>query len=141
MKAAMRYLCRCFCLWLLLPACVLEPEDPFDYTLAWSCRSPAGCERTEEVKLIDRLNVTVDFFVFESSQSWRFNQPAQRIASDSLPPGCALLRALSLFGHELEPSKICEVADGFDLELSIPNADLATSSVWLVQARWLGGRT
>jgi hypothetical protein len=135
-KAAMRYLC----LLLLLPACMPDPADQYDYTLAWSCRSPAGCERTEEVKLIDRLNVTGDSFRFESSRAWKFNQPAQRVASDSLPPGCALLRALSLFGHELEPSKICEVADGFDLELSIPNADLATSSVWLVQARWLGGR-
>jgi hypothetical protein len=125
---------------LLLPACVPDPADEYDYTLAWLCRSAAGCERTEKVKLIDRLNVIGDSFDFKSSRTYYFNQSAQRVASDSLPPGCALLRALSLFGHELEPSKICEVADGFDLELSIPNANLATSSVWLMQARWLGGR-
>jgi hypothetical protein len=40
-----------------------------------------------------------------------------------------------LFEHELEPSRLCLARAGFDIELSIPNQDPATNSMWLVEGR------
>jgi hypothetical protein len=122
---------------MLLSACT-EPEIAYDYGLTWTCRSPEGCERTEEVSLIDRLNTSGDAFFFHSRRDMNFRLSADRVASDSLPDGCSLLYAFVLFGHELEPSKVCRSGDGFEMEFSIPNANPATHSKWLVEARDLG---
>ncbi len=122
---------------LLLSACT-GPEIQYDYELIWTCQSPEGCERAEELALVDRLNTSDNFFFFNTRRDMLFWVSAQRVAADSLPPGCALLYGLVLFGHELEPFEVCQVADGYDMTLSIPNAITTTSSQWLVEARDLG---
>jgi hypothetical protein len=121
---------------LLLSACA--DKVPYDYGLTWVCMSPDGCERTEELRLIDRLNINGDGFYFASSRDESFFSGAQRVGSDSLPAGCFWLYSLTLFGDELEPSKCCSTSSGFELELSIPNPNPATHSQWLVEIRELG---
>lgn len=120
---------------LLLSAC--DPDAAYDYALTWVCLSAEGCERTEEVILIDRLVTFGDSFLFESRSQPPYQQYAQRVASDAAPPGCFLLYSFTIFGHYLEPSKLCTTPDGYDLELSIPNRNPATSSRWLVEIRKL----
>jgi hypothetical protein len=126
---------RILCL-LLLSAC---GEYSFEdkYALTWTCLSSEGCERAEEVALVDRLTVFRDSFAFESTRDLTFYESSQRVTSSSVPAGCALLYNLSLFGHELEPSLLCRTSRGFDLELSIPNRSPATASQWLVEIREL----
>lgn len=123
---------RVLCL-LLLSSC----EDPlaYDYALSWVCKSPGGCERAEEVMLIDRLNLAGMYYYFQSTRDQLYIETAQRFDSDSLPAGCWWLYGFSLFGHELEPAKLCNTAGGLDLELSIPNRNPTTRSEWLVEAR------
>jgi hypothetical protein len=121
---------------LLLSAC--SDGTSYDYGLRWTCRSSEGCERAEELKLIDRLNVLGDGFFFGSSRDEAFHSSAQRVRSDSLPAGCFWLYSLALDADELEPSKACNASGGYDLELSIPNRNPATHSQWLVEARELG---
>ncbi|WP_045118437.1 hypothetical protein [Haliangium ochraceum] len=117
---------------VLLPACSYL-DEPYDYRLRWICRSPEGCERTQDVKLIDRMNVlTYGGLVFTSTKEEEFRERAQRVASEDAPDGCDFVHALSLFGHELEPSPLCESSDGLTLSLVIPNIDIATSSRWQV---------
>jgi hypothetical protein len=125
------------CCLLLLAGC-MEPEFTYQYALEWTCLSPGGCERTEDVELIDRLNVQGNYIYFHSRQDTYFVESAQRLASDSLPAGCAWIYAISFFAYELESSTICSTAGGFELKLSIPNLDSATHSEWLVEARALG---
>jgi hypothetical protein len=121
---------------LLLSAC-LEPILPYDHALTWVCLSAEGCERSDEVALLDRLATIDDTLIFASSSQPPYEERAQRVASDAVPAGCYLLYGLTLYGHELEPSKLCSVPDGYDLELSIPNRNPATSSRWLVEIREL----
>jgi hypothetical protein len=118
---------------LLLPACA-DAGTAYDYALTWTCLSPDGCERVEEVRLVDRMNVNGDRFYFTSTRD-QFGEGAQRVASDLLPPECAWLHSFTLFGRELAPSLICRTAAGFELELSIPNRNPATYSEWVVDAR------
>lgn len=127
---------RALCL-LLLSACT-ESDVSYQYALTWTCQSLEGCERTEELKLIDRLNLSGDFFFFISRRDTSFDVSAQRVDSDSLPAGCALLYGFAIFGHELDPSKVCSSANGLVMEFSIPNAIPTTHSQWLVEARDLG---
>lgn len=121
---------------LLLSACT-DPDDAYDYALTWVCLSAEGCERLEEVELIDRLVTFGDSFKFESRSRPLYSLYAQRVASDAVPPGCFLLHGFTIFGHNLEPSKLCTTSDGYDLELSIPNRNPTTSSRWLVEMRGL----
>jgi hypothetical protein len=121
---------------LLLSAC--EDKINYDYGLTWVCLSPEGCERAEELRLFDRLDVNGDSFFFQGTSDGSIFQVAQRFGSESLPAGCWWLYGFSVFGQELEPSRLCSVSGGFDLELSIPNRNPATHSPWLVQARELG---
>ncbi len=125
---------RILCL-LLLSAC--GDGITYDYSLTWTCMSPEGCERTEELKLYDRLNILGDTFVFASSRNERYFVTSQRFGSDSLPAGCFWLYSLALFGDESEPSKVCSTAGGFELEISIPDRNPATHSQWLAEAREL----
>jgi hypothetical protein len=122
---------------LLLSACA--DKVPYDYELAWVCASPEGCERADDVKLIDRLNLAGDFFYFfRSTTNEQYGEDAQRFDSESLPPGCWWLYGILIFGQELEPAKTCSTSGGFDIELSIPNRDAVTYSRWRVEARELG---
>jgi hypothetical protein len=121
---------------LLLPACSYV-DARYDYSLTWVCRSPDGCDRSAEAALLDRLSINGDVLWFESTRNELYTEVAQRSVSDSLPDGCYWLYGLSLFGYELEPSKLCSTSDGFELELSIPNRNPATHSEWLVEAREL----
>jgi hypothetical protein len=126
---------RILCL-LLLSAC--SDGIVYDYSLTWTCRSPEGCERTEELRFYDRLIVNGDTFFFASSRNEALIARAQRFGSDPLPAGCFWLYSLALFGDESEPSKVCNTSGGFDMEISIPNRNPATHSQWLAKARELG---
>lgn len=123
---------------LLLAACELDAARNYDvYKLTWTCLSPDGCERAQEVMLVNRATITHgDVFVwFESTRAPTFRSLGQRVRSDELPAECSWLHGFSLFGFELEPSRFCHISNGFELELSIPNQDPAARSEWLVEAR------
>jgi hypothetical protein len=106
-----------------------------DFALTWICRSPDGCERTEAVERIDRMERVRRDCYFTSTQDESFSADGKQVISDFLPPRCVWLYYLSLFDHELERSRFCFVPGGFELELAIPNQDPATSSMWLVEGR------
>jgi hypothetical protein len=125
---------------LLLSACSLlgpESREPaiFEYALIWTCLSPEGCERTEDVARIDHVQFIDRDGRFTSTQDASFSASARIFFGNSLPDACAWLDLLSLFGHALERGPLCDVPGGFELELSIPNQDPATSSLWLVEGR------
>ena len=128
------------CLWLLMPACsFLDPrdEDTIErFELIWYCVSPEGCERTEEVARIDRATIT-NFYQLdlESTQDPSYSEQGELLHLDSLPYGCVWTHDLSFFGHDLERTRLCYTPGGFELELSIPDADPATSSQWVVSGR------
>jgi hypothetical protein len=127
---------------LLLSACsdVWSGANYRDYELTWRCLSSEGCERTEQVELLDRLRISnsTDLIDFWSSRNDGFGEYAQMVPSDSLPAGCSWLHGFTLFAHELEPSKFCRTSGRLELELSIPNRDPATHSKWFVEGRDIG---
>lgn len=124
---------------LLLSAC----SDPFNvrnysvYRLTWTCVSPDGCERTDQVALVDRAEIVdgFDFIDFLSSRASSFRENAQLVPSDALPPDCVLLYGLVLFTQELEPFRFCRISRGFEMEPSIPDQDSTTYSMWFVEGR------
>jgi hypothetical protein len=120
---------------LLLSGCWSSDDPPpvYEFALTWTCLSSEGCERTDELERIDRMERAGVDCHFTSTQDESFGVDGKRIVSDFLPPGCSWLYFLSLFGHELERSRLCFIPGGFELELSIPNEDPATSSMWLVE--------
>jgi hypothetical protein len=123
---------------LLLSGCELEAARNYrTYELTWSCVSPEGCERMEQVELIDRAKIIngSDFVDFSSSRDGRFSEFAQIVSSDALPAECSWLYDLALFAYELEPSRFCRTSGSFELELSIPNRDSMSHSKWLVEGR------
>lgn len=124
---------------LLLPACSFfsTPDDPddYEYVLTWYCASSDGCEREDEVAQIDHATRSRYTFLFTSTQDVSFSEEADRIYSQSLPYGCSWLHNISLFGHDLERSRLCITAGGFDLGLTIPNEDPTTFSQWVVSGR------
>jgi hypothetical protein len=124
-------------LWLLLLSACTGSDIPYDYALTWACVSPEGCEREDEVVLVDRLNVNGELFYFASTRT-DFYEDAQRVDSDSLPVGCFWLYSFSLFGDAVEPPMVCRMSGGFDWEFAIPNRNPATNSLWRVEARELG---
>lgn len=122
---------------LLLSGC-LQTEGPrsnFEYALTWICLSPEGCERMEELERIDRLEYVRRDFRFTSTRDESFSEDATQIFSDSLPPRCSWLHELSFLGHDLEPSRLCFFAAGFEMEIAIPNEDATTQSLWLLEGR------
>lgn len=126
------------CLMLLSGCSFLSPsEDPtiYEYTLTWFCVSPEGCQRMEELQRIDRVTLDDYDLHFTSTEDASFTADAKRVASDSLGVSCSWVYFLSLFGHELEPGKLCFTPGGFEVHLSIPDEDPATSSKWVVAAR------
>jgi hypothetical protein len=127
------------CLLLLLSACsdFLGVRNFRTYKLTWTCLSPEGCERTEQVVLIDRAEIfnDDDVVTFLSTRDDLFRDPAQWLPSDALPADCFWLHDVSFFVLDLEPGRFCRTAGQFELELSIPNRDPATHSEWLVNGR------
>jgi hypothetical protein len=125
---------------LLLPACFLleTSDEPYvlEYEVTWICLSPEGCERTDEVSRIDYLTVTNYYdFHYTSTQDDSFGLDVKGVDSDTLEDDCLWLVFPPLFGQELEWAKTCHLPGGLDTELSIPNADPATSSRWFMKQR------
>lgn len=121
---------------LVLSGCWPDEEPRVvEYALVWKCLTAEGCERTGEVERIDRMELVRNDCQFTSTQDESFDADAKRIFSPLLPGSCYWVYFLSLFGHELPQSRICFGPAGFELELSIPNEDPATSSMWLVEGR------
>lgn len=124
---------------LLLPACSFfsTHEDPeaYDYVLTWYCASSEGCELADEAARIDHATSSGYTFLFTSTQDVSFSEEADRVYSQTLPRGCSWLHNISFFGHDLEPSRLCTTAGGFELELAIPNEDPTTHSLWVVSGR------
>jgi hypothetical protein len=122
---------------LLLSGCTYTPEasKEYEYALTWSCLSPEGCTRTDQVELLDRAYIHGAIFDLESTRNDRFLERAELVSLDSLPPGCFLVYSLSLFAHELEPPDLCFMEDDFELTLSIPNRGLETHSMWRVRGQ------
>jgi hypothetical protein len=125
---------------LLMSGCsfLWGPEEPpvvEEYALTWTCRSPEGCERADELRRIDRVFVTdYRYLRFTSTYDESYEMEAEFSLAPSLPPGCAWVYFLTFFGHELERSMRCTVPSGFELEFSIPNEDPTTHSMWRVEA-------
>jgi hypothetical protein len=122
---------------LLLSGCLPQEDPPrvFDYALTWTCRSPEGCERMEEVQRIDRLQTIIRDCQFTSTQDASFSADATLVISEFLQDRCYWLYFLTLFDHELPQSRFCFTVAGFEWEFAIPNEDPATSSMWLVEGR------
>lgn len=123
---------------LLLSACEIEAARNYrEYKLTWTCLSPGGCERAHQVILIERAEIIngSDFITFLNKGEMYFGQTAQMVPSDELPAGCFWLYALTLFTHDLGPSMFCRTSRGFELEIAIPDRDLATQSEWLVEGK------
>lgn len=131
MKPAVLYL-------LLLSACELKAARNFGvYELTWTCLSPEGCERAEEVTLIDCAEVANDgdWVRLWSTRDEAFSDLAEMVPADELPAGCYGLHGFSFFGIETESSRICRTSGRIELDLSIPNRDPATHSQWWVEGR------
>jgi hypothetical protein len=124
---------------LLLSACsnFLGVQNYRTYELTWTCLSPDGCERAEQVALVDRAQIiNGDPIVeFSSSGDGTFRDYAQMVPGDDLPANCYWLYDLSLFLFETEPGRFCRTSGALELEFSIPNRDPATRSDWLVEGR------
>jgi hypothetical protein len=126
---------------LLVSACSDLTSSPNfrAYALTWTCLSPEGCERTEQVTLFDRAEILngelSDHIEFQNTRDSFFADRAQIVTSDALPAECAWLYGFFLLGVEADPSVFCRVPRGFELELLIPNRDTETRSKWLVDGR------
>ena len=127
------------CLFLVSACELTEARNFRTYALTWTCLSPEGCERAEQVTLFDRAEIFDGsrFIDFESTHDGYFTEQALMVPSDTLPAECTWLRAFSILGVEADPSMFCRVPGGFELELSIPNRDPATRSKWFVEGREL----
>jgi hypothetical protein len=123
---------------LLFSACELEAARNYRvYALTWTCLSPEGCERAEQVELIDRAQI-IDGSVrvtFKSTRDGVFLSFGQLVPSDALPAECFWLHGFFIFAIEIEPSRFCRTSGRIEMNLSIPNQDPATDSKWLVEGR------
>lgn len=120
---------------LLLSAC--DVRNFRTYELTWTCSSSEGCERTDQVVLIDRAEIVNgdELVTFLSSRDVTFREVAQMVPSDTLPADCFWLHDVTFFVLELEPSRFCRTKGEFELALSIPNRNSAAASEWLVSGR------
>ncbi|ACY13106.1 hypothetical protein Hoch_0465 [Haliangium ochraceum DSM 14365] len=85
---------------------------------------------------IDRATqVNVYTLQFASTVDESFGEEALRVQSDTLGVDCWWVYDISLLGYDLERSRQCGTVAGFELELSIPNEEPATSSEWVVVGR------
>jgi hypothetical protein len=110
------------------------------YELSWTCLSPEGCERADVVVPIDRAEIVngSDRVLFMSSRDGGFREAARLVDMGDLPADCSWLYSLTLFAHELEPSRFCRTENGFELEVAIPNRDSTTHSQWLIEGEHIG---
>ncbi|WP_096058750.1 hypothetical protein [Haliangium ochraceum] len=108
--------------------------DPTRYRLSWFCAIDS-CERGNEVVAYDRAVLTEgDIELTSSSDSGLFTD-GELALSGSQGAHCWLTFGLGFFGHKLEPSMYCETAGGFELTVTIPDPDPATSSTWVIEGR------
>lgn len=56
-----------------------SPISPCDFGLTWTCQSPEGCERTDAIMLVDRLNVSGNRLFFHSTRTTAFASREQRV--------------------------------------------------------------
>lgn len=121
---------------LFLSACVAAANYR-QYAVTWTCLSAEGCESAEAVAAIDRAYIVKggDYVGFESTRDGNFRLYAQMVSSDELPAGCSWLHSFNLFETEAEPARFCRTSGRFEVELSLPNRDPATESVWLGEGR------
>jgi hypothetical protein len=124
---------------LLVSACsdLTDVRNYRMYALTWTCVSPEGCERADQVVLIDRAMIIngSEIVRFSSTRDDTFEDVTQMVPSDDLPAGCFWLHDVSFFAGELEPARFCRTSGTLELELSIPNRDAPTHSAWLVEGR------
>jgi hypothetical protein len=129
----------CLLCLMLLPACGFfessERPETITYELTWYCISPEGCEHTEEIARIDRATANDLDITLLSTQDSSIEEEGAMLYVESLPRGCVWVYYLSLIGYDLERSRLCHGVGGFEMELSIPNDDPATSSRWVVSGR------
>lgn len=129
---------------LLVSACSFscEYEDrPYrGYALTWTCLSPDGCQRAEQVALIDRVGFIADYDYgwFWSTRDDTYEEFGDLVPSDSLPPECYWLTSVTVLAHDLEQSQLCFTEEGFTVEVSIPDRDPPTQSKWRIDGRYLG---
>jgi hypothetical protein len=129
---------------LLLAGCGSPEPDGLlgpsmrEYTLTWTCQSTEGCERAGEVQRIDSMECVDTDCSFRSTQDESFKEECWLITGSELPADCIWLYYVTLFGQDLERSRYCYTPAGFELQLSIPNEDPATYSMWLVDGRLAG---
>jgi hypothetical protein len=121
-------------------SCEIENRPWLGYAMTWTCLSPDGCERAEQVALIDRVTITTDYddCRFWSTRDDPYRAFADLVPSDSFPPDCYWLASFTVFAHELEQSQICFTEDGFTVEVSIPDRDPPTQSKWRIDGRYTG---
>jgi hypothetical protein len=124
---------------LLLSACsdLLDARNYRTYKVTWTCVSPEGCERADQVVLIDRAQIINgnEIVFFSSTRDDKFEDVTQMVPSDDLPAGCFWLHDVSFFGLELEPARFCRTSGALELELSILDRDTPTYSKWLAEGR------
>lgn len=110
------------------------------YELTWTCLSPEGCERADVVVPIDRVRIIDGSrrIAFMSSRDNGFYELATLVDMGDLPTDCSWLYSLTLFTHELEPSRFCRTEDGFELDITIPNRDSTANSEWLIEGEHIG---
>jgi hypothetical protein len=124
---------------LLLSACsdLLDARNYREYALTWTCVSPEGCTRADQVVLVDRAMIIngSEIVRFSSTRDDKFQDVTQMVPSDDLPVGCFWLHDVSFFALELEPARFCRTSGALELELSILDRDAPTHSEWLVEGR------
>lgn len=126
---------------LLISACsdLTYTPDFRAYALTWTCLSPEGCERADQVTLFDRAETyngdRSEYIEFKSTHDGDFQDTAWLVSSDELPAECTWLYSFSVLAVEADPAMFCRVAGGFELELAVPNRDGETRSKWLVEGR------
>jgi hypothetical protein len=110
------------------------------YELSWTCLSPEGCERADEVVPIDRAEIVDgdERLRFRSSRDDGFYEFGTLVDAGDLPADCSWVYSFTLFAQELEPSRFCRTENGFELEVAIPNRDSTTHSRWLIEGEHIG---
>ncbi|ACY19147.1 hypothetical protein Hoch_6682 [Haliangium ochraceum DSM 14365] len=120
---------------LVCSGCLLDTGPSAGrYRLMWFCAMDS-CERGNEVVAYDRAAIQQgDIEITSSSNSGLFAD-GQLAFSGTQGADCWLTFGLGFFGHKLEPSMYCKTAGGFELTVSIPDPDPATSSTWVIEGR------
>lgn len=122
-------------------SCDLDEYPWLEYSMSWTCLSPDGCERAEQVALVDRVAILekpYNFCEFWSTRNAEYRWFADLLDSDSLPPDCYLMTGFAIFGYEPDAPLLCRTESGFTLELSILNQDNSKYSRWRIEGQYIG---